>query len=64
MGEWVSVLERECWLALEDRRSVRLDLSAVTFVDTRGIAVLWHLLASECEVIKCPEFIMELLRTP
>ena len=64
MAEWVSVLERECWLALEDNRPVRLDMSAVTFIDSRGVAVLRHLGANEFEVIKCPEFIRELLRTP
>ena len=64
MAEWVSVLERECWLALEANRPVRLDLSAVTFIDSRGVAVLRHLGAKEFEVINCPEFIKELLRTP
>ena len=62
MAEWVSVLERECWRALEDNRPVRLDLSAVTFIDSRGVAVLRQFGASEFEVIKCPEFIRELLR--
>jgi anti-anti-sigma regulatory factor len=62
--QWVSLLERECWLALEDNRRVRLDLSSVTFIDSRGVAVLRHLGTKEFEVIKCPEFIKELLRTP
>jgi hypothetical protein len=64
VAEWVSVLQRECWLALDDDRPVRLDLSAVTFIDRRGVAVLRHLRANEFEVIRCPEFIGELLRTP
>jgi anti-anti-sigma regulatory factor len=63
VAEWVSVLERECWLAFEDSRPVRLDLSAVTFIDRRGVDVLRHLGAKEFEVIKCPELIRELLRT-
>jgi anti-anti-sigma regulatory factor len=62
--QWVSLLERECWLALEDNRRVRLDLSSVTFIDSRGVAVLRRLGAKEFEVINCPEFIEELLRTP
>jgi len=52
------------WLALDDNRPVRLDLSAVTFIDRRGVAVLRHLGANELEVIDCPEFIGEMLRTP
>ena len=64
VAEWVPVLERECWLAHADDRPVRLDLSAVTFIDRRGVAALRRLGAKEFEVIKCPEFIAELLRTP
>ena len=64
MAEWVAVLERECWLAFEDNRPVRLDLSAVTFIDSRGVAILRHLGANELEIVKCPEFVRELLRTP
>ena len=62
VAEWVAVLERECWLAFEDKKPVRLDLSAVRFIDSRGVAVLRHLGANEFEVIECPEFIAELLR--
>jgi len=61
--QWVSLLERECWLSLEDNRRVRLDLSSVTFIDSRGVALLRHLGTKEFEVINCPEFIKELLRT-
>ena len=64
VAEWVSVLQRECGLALDDNRPVRLDLSAVTFIDRRGVAVLRHLGANELEVIDCQEFIGEMLRTP
>lgn len=64
VAEWVAVLERECWLALEDNRPVRLDLSAVTFIDSRGVAILRHLGANELDIVECPEFIRELLRTP
>jgi hypothetical protein len=41
-----------------------LDLSAVTFVDGRGVAALGHLGAKDLEIINCPESIGELLRTP
>jgi len=64
VAEWVPVLERECWLALQENLHVRLDLSAVTFVDRRGVAALRHLDADDLEIVNCPEFIGELLRTP
>jgi anti-anti-sigma regulatory factor len=64
VAEWVAVLERECWLAFEDKRPVRLDLSAVRFIDSRGVVVLRHLGANEFEFVNCPEFVRELLRTP
>ena len=64
VAEWVPVLERECWLALQENGHVRVDLSAVTFVDGRGVAALRHLGANDVEIVNCPEFIGELLRTP
>jgi ABC-type transporter Mla MlaB component len=64
VAEWVPVLERECWLALQENGRVRLDLSAVTFIDGRGVAALRRLGANALEIINCPEFIEELLRTP
>ena len=64
VAEWVPVLERECWLALQENGHVQLDLSAVTFVDGRGVAALRHLGAKDLEIVNCPEFIGELLRIP
>ena len=64
VAEWVPVLERECWLALQEYGHVQLDLSAVTFVDGRGVAALRRLGAKDLEIINCPEFIGELLRIP
>lgn len=64
VADWVPVLERECRRALEENLRVRLDLSAVTFVDGRGVAALRQLGAKDLEIINCPEFIGELLRTP
>ena len=64
VAEWVPVLERECWLALQENGHVQLDLSAVTFVDGRGLAALRHLSSKDLEIVNCPEFIGELLRIP
>jgi anti-anti-sigma regulatory factor len=62
VSDWVGVLERECQLAFEGKRRVALDLSAVTFIDQRGVAALKRLSADALELINCPEFIEELLR--
>ena len=64
VAEWVPVLERECWLALQESEHVQLDLSAVTFVDGRGVAALRQIGAKDLEIVNCPEFIVELLRIP
>ena len=64
VAEWVPILEREYWLALQENGHVQLDLSAVTFVDGRGVMVLRHLRANALEIINCREFIRELLWTP
>lgn len=63
VAEWVPVLERECRLTLQENGRVRLDLSAVTFIDDRGVAALKRL-GDAIEIVNCPEFIGELLRTP
>jgi ABC-type transporter Mla MlaB component len=64
VAEWVSVLERECQLALQEKRRVRLDLSGVTFIDGSGVAALRQFDGHDLEIINCAEFIRELLRTP
>jgi len=64
VAEWVPVLGRECRLALQANLHLWLDLSAVTCVDGRGVAALRHLGAKDLEIINCPEYIGELLRTP
>ncbi len=64
MAEWVDVLNRECRLALAEKRPVRLDLSGVTFIDARGVEAVRQLGAKGLEIINCPEFIRELLGTP
>ena len=61
VAEWVPVLERECWLTLRENGHVQVDLSAVTFVDGRGVVALRHLRAEDVEIVNCPEFIRELL---
>jgi ABC-type transporter Mla MlaB component len=62
VSEWVTLLERECGLAVQQNRRVRLDLSAVQFIDGRGVAALRRLGRKGVEIVNCQEFIEELLR--
>lgn len=62
VSDWGALLERECRLALQRNRRVRLDLAAVQFIDGRGVAALRRLSRSDVEFGNCPEFIEELLR--
>jgi len=63
VSEWVGVLERECrQLWLEPRRHLRLDLTAVTFIDPPGVSALRRLAADGVVIIRVPDFIDALLR--
>ena len=63
VSEWVGVLERECrQLRREPRRRLRLDLTAVTFIDPRGVAALRRLADDGVAVVRVPDFIDALLR--
>jgi anti-anti-sigma regulatory factor len=64
VAEWVPLLERECWLVLQEKPPMRLDLSGVTFIDGGGVVALRNLSANGLEIINGPEFIQELLGTP
>jgi anti-anti-sigma regulatory factor len=56
--EWVAVLEGECWEVLrEPPRQLRLDLSAVTFIDPRGVVALRRLATEGMTIVNSPAFI-------
>jgi ABC-type transporter Mla MlaB component len=59
---WVEVVRDVC--ARQDLRSqrARLDLSAVTFVDAAGAALLRDLIRQGMAVTACSRFVAELLR--
>jgi hypothetical protein len=62
VSEWVDVLERECrQLRLEPRRQLRLDLTAVTFIDPPGVSALRRLVADGVAIVRVPDFIDALL---
>ena len=63
MSEWVSVLEDECWRLLQEpSRRLRVDLSAVTFVDRRGVVALRWLATEGVAIVNSAEFIDALLK--
>lgn len=60
-GEWVALLERECAAAAREFGVVDLDLAAVTYVDTMGIAALRGLVRNRVTITNCAPLIRELL---
>ena len=61
LGPWVTELARSCnELACSPNR-LRLDLSAVTFVDGPGVALLRDLLARGARLAACSGLVVELL---
>jgi anti-anti-sigma regulatory factor len=57
-GPWVAVLERACRDSLG---RLRLDLSAVTFVDHAGVELLRGLIARGVTLAACSALVVELL---
>jgi ABC-type transporter Mla MlaB component len=61
VGPWVMELARS-WRELPAaRESMHLDLSAVTFVDGAGLALLRNLLAAGARLAACSGLVSELL---
>jgi ABC-type transporter Mla MlaB component len=60
-GPWVAELERVCVQQLEPMSRVRLDLSAVSFVDAAGVNLLRDLLGRGVTVGACSGLIAKLL---
>ncbi len=61
VGEWAMLLERECAAAAGEFGVVHLDLAAVAYVDTKGVAALRRLVRSQVTIGGCPPLIHELL---
>lgn len=61
VSDWVDVLERECWLALQEAPAVRVDLGGVTFIDGRGVGMFRRLRAARLEVVNCSAVLQDLL---
>lgn len=62
VGGWVSLLERECRNCLGRTTEVVLDLSAVTFVDDRGVDMLRGLASEGVRIVRASDLVDHLLR--
>jgi hypothetical protein len=62
VSSWVPVLEDECSRVLQEPgRRLRLDLSAVMFVDDEGVLALRRLASYGVEIANPPTFVQALL---
>ena len=59
VGAWVDAARDAC--AIRGRRPRRMDLAAVTYVDTAGLQLLRDLMAEGVEIADCSSFVRELL---
>jgi anti-anti-sigma regulatory factor len=60
-AEWVAVLEEECGKVLRETRRIRLDLTAVDFIDPRGVTLLRRLAAHHLTIVNAAVYIQALL---
>jgi anti-anti-sigma regulatory factor len=62
VSEWVGVLQEECWRVLQKSGPrLRLDLRAVTFIDSRGVLALRWLTSEGVALVNSSAFIDALL---
>jgi ABC-type transporter Mla MlaB component len=61
LGPWVTELARSCDDLSCSPERLRLDLSAVTFVDGPGVALLRDLLGRGAALVACSGLVAELL---
>ena len=61
-GAWVDELQRECQACLQQRHTVTLDLSGVSFVDRAGIDLLRQMIScQQLHFVGCSIFVAGLL---
>ena len=62
LGPWVDEVRGACAQAMARPGRTRLDLAAVTFVDTAGVALLRELIRQGVEIAACSGYVAELLQ--
>ena len=61
LAPWVEELRRICAEPPHESRQIRLDLSAVTFVDAAGAELIHELIRQGIAIAQCSGFVAELL---
>jgi anti-anti-sigma regulatory factor len=62
VGEWVSGLEKLCLhYRDEENKNIVLDFSGVTFIDNKGVDMLWKIKNGRIKMVNCSPFIRLLL---
>ncbi len=59
--DWVALLEQECLRSLREKKTVVLDLSAVTFIERRGVEMLKRIATERLRMTNCSPLIEDLL---
>ena len=62
LGPWLDEVREACAGAMARSGRTRLDLAAVTFVDTAGVALLRELIRHGVEIAACSGYVAELLQ--
>ena len=62
VGPWVAELQKSCEEVLTARRSLKLHLADVEFMDAQGVALLSALRSRGVSLLDCSPFAAELLK--
>ena len=62
VGPWVEELQRLSDEALSHQKAVSLDLERVSFVDSRGVALLRNLARRQVSQVNCSQFVSQQLK--
>ena len=62
VGPWVEELQRLSDEALSHQKAVSLDLERVSFVDSRGVALLRDLARRQVSQVNCSQFVIQQLK--
>jgi len=60
--EWADLLKQECENHLSAHKSLKLDLSEVSFIDSYGTQILKELKGKKVELCNCSMFLKQLLK--
>jgi hypothetical protein len=63
LGPWIDEVSKACAASTSPSSRIKLDLSALNFVDAAGERLLRELIARGIEVVACSSYVGELLRS-